>query len=243
MPSAAGAVRRNTVRRPSGQPLGVVAQNIRSWSCLVSLSGPQQHPASGVRCERPVSTRAMSTRPVSSVRWGRPGVRVSRCPVWASRRPVSGVRCPVGRPGIWAAGVRYPGVPASAVSEPGEVVKRADAASSHTARTARVGVVARTVSTTGCRLPESEPDARSWRRPCWANGGIGLDLAVVEGGWAVARLDRLTDQEEPVARGGSPVGRGNVCSEVRLPVAGLRGTSDPRPLLLRAQETFLCGKS
>jgi hypothetical protein len=89
-----------------GQPLGVVAQNIRSWPCLVSLSGPQQHPGSSVRCERPVSTRAMSTRPVSSVRWGRPGVPGVRCPVSAS-----GVRCPVGRPGIWASGVRYPGVP------------------------------------------------------------------------------------------------------------------------------------
>jgi hypothetical protein len=128
-----------------------------------------------VRCARPVSARAVSTRPVSS------------CPVWASRRPgvrcplwASGVRCSVGRPGTWASGVRYPGVPASAVSEPGEFVKRADAASSHTARTAGVGVVApaRYPRPAG-RLPESEPDARSWRRPCWANGGVGL--AVVEG--------------------------------------------------------------
>jgi hypothetical protein len=105
-PSAAGAVRRNTVRRPSGQPLGVVAQDIRSWPCLVPLSGPGQHPASSVRCERPVSTPAMSTRPVSSVRCGRPGVRCpcgrpGGCPVWAS-----GVRWTVGRPGIWASGVR-----------------------------------------------------------------------------------------------------------------------------------------
>ena len=38
------------------------------------------------------------------------------------------------------------------------------------------------------RLPESAPGDRGWRRPCWASGGVGLDLAVVVGGgWAVAR--------------------------------------------------------
>jgi hypothetical protein len=36
----------------------VVAQDIRSWPCLVSLSGPQQHPASSVRCERCKSEHA-----------------------------------------------------------------------------------------------------------------------------------------------------------------------------------------
>jgi hypothetical protein len=123
---------------------------------------------------------------VSSVRCGRPGVRVSavRC-----GRPASGVRCPVGRPGIWASGVRYPGVPRlrcpNRVSSSSAPMRRA------ATRRGRPesGWSPRMVSTTGCRLPESEPDARSWRRPCWASGGIGLDLAVVvEGGcWAVAR--------------------------------------------------------
>jgi hypothetical protein len=107
-PSTAGAVRRNTVRRPSGHPLGVVAQDIRSWPCLVSLSGPQQHPVSCVLCpvRCPVSgVHASSVHACDVHPTGvqRPGVR---CPVWAS-----GVRCPVGRPGIWASGVRYPGVP------------------------------------------------------------------------------------------------------------------------------------
>jgi hypothetical protein len=32
------------------------------------------------------------------------------------------------------------------------------------------------------------PGGRGWRRPCWASGSVGLDLAVVVGGgWAVAR--------------------------------------------------------
>src|SRR5215218_5726486 len=39
---------------------------------------------------------------------------------------------------------------------------------------------------TARRLPESEPRARSWRRRCWASRGVGLDLAVVGGRWAVA---------------------------------------------------------
>jgi hypothetical protein len=197
-PSAAGAVCGNTVRRPSGQPLGVVAQDIRSWPCLVSLSGPQQHPASSVRCERPVSTRAVSTRPVSSVRCGRPGVRVSavRC-----GRPVSGVRCPVGRPGIWASGVRYPGVPASAVSEPGEFVKRADAASSHTARTAGVGVVApHGIHDRLVVCPSRSLTLEAGAGRAGPNGGVGLAV-VVGRSRPAARLDRLADQEEPVTQG------------------------------------------
>jgi len=170
----------------------------------------QQHPASSVRCERPVSTRAMSTRPVSgvqcpvsSVRCGASrcpvsGVRVSGCPVWAS-----GVRCPVGRPGIWPSGVRYPGVPASAMSEPGESVKRADAASSHTARTAGVGVVAshgshdrlvvcpsRSLTLEAGAGRAGPTEAPPWRWP-WSSGGPR----------PAARLDRLADQEEPVGQG------------------------------------------
>ena len=179
-------------------------------------------------------------RPVSDVSIQCPRMRCprDRCPVWASRRPgvrcpvcvrrpASDVRCPVGRPGIWTSGVRYPSVPASAVSEPSEFVKRRCGEQPH-GEDGRVGVVARTVSTTGCRLPESEPGARSWRRPCWASGGIGLDLAVVvEGGWAVARSaawptrigwmrgeDRLSVEATCAARSA-------------FPVAGLRGTSHP----------------
>jgi hypothetical protein len=103
-PSAAGAVRRNTVRRPSGQPLGVVAQDIWSWPCLVSLSGPQQHPASSVQC------------PVSSVSVQCPRMRCPRdqCPVSGVGVRVSAVRC--GRPvsGVQL-GVRATGHPASAI--------------------------------------------------------------------------------------------------------------------------------
>jgi hypothetical protein len=170
---------------PSGHPLGVVAQDIRSWPCLVSLSGPQQ-PASSVRCERPVSTRAMP--PATGVQ--RPGVR---CPVWAS-----GVRCPVGHPGI-----RRPlsGRSTSAVSEPGEFVKRADAASSHTARTAGVGVVAphgihdrlvvcpsRSLTLEAGAGRAGPTEASAWP---WSSGGPRPP----------AGLDRLADQEEPVAQG------------------------------------------
>jgi hypothetical protein len=36
-------------------------------------------------------------------------------------------------------------------------------------------------------LPESELGDRGSRRPCWASGGVGLELAVVGGGWAMAR--------------------------------------------------------
>jgi hypothetical protein len=153
---------------------------------------PRPRPASGVRCpvsavryKRPVSTRAMSTRPVSSVLCGRPGGRESavRC-----GRPASGVRCPVGRPGIWVSGIRYPGVPRllcpNRVSSSSAPMRRA---ATRRGRPESAWSPARYPPPAG-RLPESEPDARSWRKPCWANGGIGLDLAVVvEGAWAVAR--------------------------------------------------------
>jgi hypothetical protein len=138
----------------AGTRLGVPAGSRSAWwprifgasralsACPVLSS--IRRPVSGVsvQCPRvrcPRDRCPVSTRPVSSVRWGRPGVQASGYPLSGV-----GVRCPVSRwaSGIWASGVRYPGVPASSVSEPGEVVKRADAASSHTARTAGVGVVA-----------------------------------------------------------------------------------------------------
>jgi hypothetical protein len=127
----------------------------------------------------------MSTRPVSSVRCGRPGLRVS-----AVRCPASGVRGPVGRPGIWAFGVRYMGVPCllcpNRVSSSSAPMQRA---ATRRGRPGPAWSPARYPHPRPAgRLPELEPDARSWRRPCWASGGIRLDLAVVvEGGWAVAR--------------------------------------------------------
>jgi hypothetical protein len=79
------------------------------------------------------ASSASVRRPVSGVSVQCPRVRCprDRCPVSGVRRPVSGVS------------VRCPCVPASAVSEPGEVVERGGAAGSHTARPAGVGVVAR----------------------------------------------------------------------------------------------------
>jgi hypothetical protein len=181
---------RRAPQAPSaGTRYGVPADSRSAWWPRISGSSRAlsacpallsiRRPVSGVSVQCPRVRCPRDRCPVSGV-----GVQASGCPLSdvGVRRPVSGVRCPVGRPGIWASGVRYPGVPASAVSEPGEFVKRADAASSHTARTAGVGVVARTISTTGCGLPESEPDARSWRRPCWpteasawpwSKGGLG----------------------------------------------------------------------
>jgi hypothetical protein len=171
-----------------------------------------------VRCPRdrcPVSCVGVQASgcPLSCV-----GVQASGCPLSGVgvRRPVSGVRCPVGRPGIWVFGARYPGRSASAVSEPGEFVKRADAASSHTARTAGVGVVARTVSTTGW----SSARIGAWRSKL-AQAVLGERRHRLgpgrRGRWfGSGQVDRVADQDRLDARGGSPVGRGNVCSEVRL---------------------------
>src|SRR5215213_2860689 len=64
LPSAAGAVHRNTVGRSSARSLGVVAQEVR-MPAAPSSACPRPRPASGVqcpvsgvRCERPVSTLA-----------------------------------------------------------------------------------------------------------------------------------------------------------------------------------------
>jgi hypothetical protein len=149
-----------------------------------------------------MSTRPASSVRVSAVRCGRPGVR---CPVWASGCPLSGVgvRCPVSS---WASGhlgIRRPlsGRSTSAVSEPGEFVKRADAASSHTARTAGVGVVAphgihdrlvvcpsRSLTLEAGAGRAGPTEASAWP---WSSGGPR----------PAAGLDRLADQEEPVAQG------------------------------------------
>jgi hypothetical protein len=134
---------RRAPQAPSaGTRFGIPAGTRSAWWPRISGAGPAlsacpvlssiRCPVSCVRC--PVSSvhaSSVHACDVHATGVQRPGVR---CPVWAS-----GVRCPVGRPGI-----RRPlsGRSTSAVSEPGEFVKRADAASSHTARTAGVGVVA-----------------------------------------------------------------------------------------------------
>jgi hypothetical protein len=129
---------RRAPQAPSaGTRFGVPAGTRSAWWPRISGAGPalSASAASGVLC--PVSSvhaSSVHACDVHATGVQRPGVR---CPVWAS-----GVRCPVGRPGICASGVRYPGVSPSAVSEPGEFVKHADAASSHPARTAGIGVVA-----------------------------------------------------------------------------------------------------
>ena len=195
---------RRAPQAPSaGTRFGVPAGSRSAWWPRISGAGPAlsacpvlssiRRPVSGVSVQCPRLRCPRDRCPVSGV-----GVQASGCPLSSV-----GVRCPVSS---WASGhlgIRRPlsGRPASAVSEPGEFVKRADAASSHTARSASVGVVAPArYPRPGGRLPESEPGARSWRRPWWANGGVGLAVVVGRSSAAV-RLDRLADQEEPVGQG------------------------------------------
>jgi hypothetical protein len=169
---------RRAPQAPSaGTWFGVPAGTRSAWWPRISGAGPALSACpilSSIRC------------PVSGVRCPRVQCPRVRCP--RDRRPASGcplsgvgVRCPVSSWASGPLGIRRPlsGRSTSAVSEPGEFVKRADAASSHTAKTARSrrGHPARYPRPAG-RLPESEPDARSWRRPCWANGGVGLAVVV-----------------------------------------------------------------
>ena len=186
------------IRARSGRPAG----GRRSRGCPDAGHAGRRLSASSVRR---ADVRPIAHADVRCPRVRCPRDRCVKCPVWASRRPLSGVgvRCPVssGRPVIWASGVRYPGVPASAVSEPGELVKRADAASSHTARTARVGVVAphgihdrlvvcpsRSLTLEAGAGRAGPTEASAWP---WSSGGPR----------PAAGLDRLADQEEPVAQG------------------------------------------
>jgi hypothetical protein len=91
--SAAGAVHKNTVGRPSTRSLGVVAQKVR-MPAAPSSPCPRPRPASGVRVRCPVRATSvhacLSTGPVSSVRCGRLSIQVSavRCPGSGE-----GVRC------------------------------------------------------------------------------------------------------------------------------------------------------
>ncbi len=86
-----GPSTRNTVQRPSGPRLGVVAQDAGCRPCVVTMSASSARlRPSGVRC------------PASGVNVWCPGVRCPRGvssvqrPVRASACP--GVRCPCGRP-------------------------------------------------------------------------------------------------------------------------------------------------
>jgi hypothetical protein len=135
--------------------LGLVAQEV--WTPAVPSSACP-HPSS-VRCGRPVSPRVCPRCPRDSV----------HCPVRASERP--GVLRPVS-----AVAVRCPRVPASAVSDRGEVVEGGGGAGSRMGGMAGVGVPP-AVSTAG-----SSNRGSRLRRPRWARGGVGVDSAVVVGG-------------------------------------------------------------
>jgi len=163
--SAAGAVRRNTVGRPSVRSLGVVARRSDAGRAFVTLSRPR--PASGVQCPVSGASDQCPRLPVHGT-----GVQ---CPVRASERP--GVRCPAS--GVCA-------LPRALC--PAEVRSWSAArAGSHMAGMAGVGVVARCVHDRLVVCLSWEPGARSWCRRWWASGGVGLDLTVVVGGgWAVA---------------------------------------------------------
>ena len=127
--SAAGAVHKNTVGRPSLRSLGVVAQEVR-MPAAPSSPCPRPRPASGVRCSVSGASDQCPRLPVH-------GTDV-QCPVRASERP--GVRCPAS-----AVGVRCLCVAASAVSGRSEVVEHGGGAGRRRAGMAEVGVVARCV--------------------------------------------------------------------------------------------------
>jgi hypothetical protein len=194
---------RRAPQAPSaGTRFGVPAGTRSAWWPRISGAGPALSACpilSSIRC------------PVSGVLCPASGVRCPRVRCPRDRRPASGcplsgvgVRCPVSS---WASGhlgIRRPlsGRSTSAVSEPGEFVKRADAASSHTARTAGGGVVARTVSTTGwssaligawrSKLAQAVPGQR------WHRLGPGRR----RGRWlGSGQVDRVADQDRLDARG------------------------------------------
>jgi hypothetical protein len=144
-------------------------------------------------------------------------------------------------------GVRCPWVPASAVSAWSEVVEGGGGAGSRMAGMAGVGVVARRVHDRR-HLPESEPGAQSWRRPCWASAGVDLDSAdVVGGGFGNDKVDRVADQEAGCVRG-LPVGRrAGVRSEVATTLRGHRVRPRTEPLVAVSlpgwTATCACGRS
>ena len=156
--------------RPSARSLGVVAQEVR-MPAAPSSACPRPRPASGIQCPVSGASDQCPRLPVH-------GTAV-QCPVRASERP--GVRCPAS-----GVGVRCLCVAASAVSGRSEVLERGGGQAA--ARLEWPGRRGRRLRPCPARrLPESAPRARSWRRWCWASRGVGLDLAVVDGGrWAVA---------------------------------------------------------
>jgi hypothetical protein len=141
-----GPSTRNIAQRPSGPPLGVVAQDVRCRPCVVTMSASSARlRPSGVRCECLVSRCAMSTRGVQC-----PSVRCGRLPVRVSDARV---------------GVRFPCVPASVASEPGQVLEYADGLAAGRGPRRR-----RAVSTTGS---VAAPVGASRSKPaqvCWAGG-------------------------------------------------------------------------
>jgi hypothetical protein len=187
-----------------------------------------------------------------------PAVLSSLCP---RSCPASGVQCPVRASGVPRVPVQVTGVwcgrlrvQVSSVRRPASVRPASAVSDGMRSRGVAVGPAAArlgwpgaawspAMSMTARRLPE----VGAWRSKL-AQAVLGqrrhrLGPGRRRGRWlGSGQVDRVADQDRLDARGGSPLGRGNVCSEVCLPVAGLRGTSHPRPLLLRAQETFLCGK-
>jgi hypothetical protein len=104
LPSAAGAVHRSTVRRPSGQSGGrggpeCLSGCLPCFGRLSAYSVASTRPVSGVRCDRPVSAMR---RPRSVV----------QCPVWTSGVPRQCPRVPASASAVsapvtsWSASVR-----------------------------------------------------------------------------------------------------------------------------------------
>ena len=152
------------------------------WSPYPRPRSASARPVSGVRCDRPVSARAMPTRPVSNVRVWTSGVP-RPCPVSGVdvRRPASvsarsasasAVSAPVTS---WSASVRWAATrPGGAWVWPSGRIRE------------RLG-----------HLPEPELGPLSRRRPCRASGDIELDLAVGVGG------TRAAGQVRPPGRPGT----------------------------------------
>ena len=179
--------------------MGVPARGRSAWWPRRSGCRPCLRHSVGVLGQRPVSGASDQCPRVPIQTTG------VQCPVRASERP--GVRCPV-------SGVRAFPRPLC----PAEVRSCSAAVGQAAARLGWPGSAwSPAASTTGSWSARVGAWRSKLARPCWASGGIGLDLAVVvEGGWAVARPTAWPTRIGGMRGGGSPVGRGNVCSEVRL---------------------------
>jgi hypothetical protein len=127
LPSAAGAVHRSTVRRPSGQSGGrggpeCLSGCLPCFGRLSAYSVASTRPVSGVRCDRPVSAMRCPRS-------------VVQCPVWTSGVPRQCPRVPASASAVsapvtsWSASVRRaatrsegPGAGRPAVSANGSTV-------------------------------------------------------------------------------------------------------------------------